>query len=291
MSFFKDISRARKKISTFQTKVIDIKHGKIEYLSKGNGIPVLISHGMTGGVDQGLGMVKDFFPTGYKTICISRFGYLGSCLPKRSKPINQANVYKELLDKLIIDKVVMFGNSAGGPSAIQFAIRYPDKCLGLILHSSTVPLDTPPFTPPKIFMKIIFGSDFVYWFISKYLINFLMLMFVPRSIKQNLNQKQHKHIREIFISSLPISLRTRGVLNDAFVSNPDINNFHFKDISVPTLILHAKDDPATKFLGAVTLSRLISTAKLTVYENGGHLTLGHEDEIKKEISIFIQSVS
>lgn len=290
MDFFKDISQAKERISTFQSKIIGFKQGKIEYLLKGSGNPILISHGMTGGIDQGLGMVKDFFPKGYKTICVSRFGYLKSSLPNDSSPEDQADAYKELIDKLKISKVFVFGNSAGGPSAIQFAIRHPDRCLGLILHSSTVPLDKPPFTPPKFIMKIVFGSNFIYWFISKYLINFLMLMFVPNSIKKGLNKDQLNHIQEIFTSSLPITLRTKGILNDAFVSNPAINSFKFEEISIPTLILHAKDDPAAMYSGAVKLSKLIPNVKFRTYKKGGHLTLGHEEEIKEEISKFIRSI-
>ena len=55
----------------------------------------------------------------------------------------------------------MFGNSAGGPSAIQFAIRHPERCYALVLVASTVPGDVP--LPPKPIMRAIFGSDFVYY--------------------------------------------------------------------------------------------------------------------------------
>ena len=47
-------------------------------------------------------------------------------------PAAQADAYAALLDHLDI-KAPIIGMSAGGPSAIQFALRYPDRCSGLVL--------------------------------------------------------------------------------------------------------------------------------------------------------------
>ena len=37
-----------------------------------------------------------------------------------------------LLDALSIDKVVVMGVSGGGPTTLNFALRHPDRCSGLL---------------------------------------------------------------------------------------------------------------------------------------------------------------
>jgi pimeloyl-ACP methyl ester carboxylesterase len=55
---------------------------------------------------------------------VSRFGYLRSTLPPDASARRPAVAYRERLDSLEIDRVFVFGNSAGGPSAMWFAIDY-----------------------------------------------------------------------------------------------------------------------------------------------------------------------
>ena len=115
-------------------------------------------------------------------------------------------------------------------------------------------------------------------------------MFVSASLKKQLTKQQYGHVEDVFRSSLPVNLRTKGILNDGYVSNPDINaGYPFHEIQVPTLIIHAMDDPVAKFQGAQELAQQIPKATLVSFETGGHLTLGHEEEIKKVIADFVST--
>ena len=87
MSFKKDLENARKNLLALDSNIADTPNGKIEYLRSGKGVPILVSHGMTGGIDQGLGMVDNLIGHKYDIICVSRFGYLKTppsrgCQPK-----------------------------------------------------------------------------------------------------------------------------------------------------------------------------------------------------------------
>lgn len=61
---------------------------------------------------------------------------------------------------------------------------------------------------------------------------------------------------------------------DAYDSNPRVAAILFSTIDVPTLIVHARDDPGPPYGGAVELARKIPGARLLTIERGGHLMLG-----------------
>ena len=252
---------------------------------RGEGPTVLVSHGITGGVDQGIGLSKDYIGDGYRLLFISRFGYLKSSIPNNPSPELQAELYKELLDYLGIENAFIFGNSAGGTSAIQFAINYPKTCSGLILVSSNAPLDKSSDHPPKF----VFKSNFLYWFVMKLVGKSMLGMFVPKNVLKNIpKQEINQIIDEIYFSALPITKRTKGILFDLFVSNPSINDeIPFDMIRSPVIIINSIDDPATLIEGARTLARRIKTSNLLTFDEGGHLILGHEKEIKSQIRKFI----
>ena len=86
-----------------------------------------------------------------------------------------------------------------------------------------------------------------------------------------------------------ICKRSKGTIFDMFVSNPSINtDVPFENIKSPTLILNAKDDPATRIEGAITISSEIKTSFLVILESSGHLLLDKEDEVQSYIEDFIK---
>lgn len=198
--------------------------------------------------------------------------------------------YSLLLDELNIDKAYVMGTSAGGTSALQFALRFPERCKGLILVSSNVPLSQSVKAAPKSAMKVIFGYDIAYWLFSKIMgINMLPMAGTPKSLAKKLpRRKRLQLLQDIILGGLPISERTHGVLNDMYLSNPDINSgYPFEKIRVPVLMIGAKDDPLCLYEGFETLRRKIKDVRAVSYESGGHLILGHEKDIQREISDFI----
>ncbi len=84
--------------------------------------------------------------------------------------------------------------------------------------------------------------------------------------------------------------RSAGVLFDTYVSNPDMDQYPFEQITVPTLVLHAKDDPLSSFSSVRAMAARIPGAKLVAFERGGHLLLGNEEQVALEITHFLQSV-
>ena len=289
LKFRRTMSKNRSHLNNITSQVFTSKYGDIEYLVRGEGPTILVSHGITGGVDQGIGLSNDYIGEKYRLLFVSRFGYLKSSIPNNASPELQAAAYKELLDHLGIESALIFGNSAGGTSAIQFAIRYPKACRGLILVSSNAPLDTPSGHPPKF----VFKSNFLYWFVMKLVGKSILKMFVPKNVIQNLSKQEINQIIDgIYFSALPVTKRTKGILFDLFVSNPSLNDdLSFDGISSPVLIINSIDDPATLIEGARTLASRIKTSNLLTFDTGGHLILGHEKEIRQKVSTFISQNS
>lgn len=284
LRYHKDLAAARQRVDGLQTSVFAWKHGNVEYRVSGEGPALLISHGVTGGVDQGMGLVDAYAGEGYRCLYLSRFGYLKSAMPASPSLKLQAEAYKDLLDFLGIESAFILGNSAGGTSAIQFALDYPDKCRGLILISSNVP-GNKTGSPPKA----VFRSNFLYWCAIRLAGRSMMTMFVPKSIIKRLSgPEKRKLIDDMYVSAMPISRRTKGILFDLEISNPAINgDIPFEKIQAPTLIIHAADDPAPPISGARLLAGRIPNSELAVFETGGHLILNHENEIKAGIRAFI----
>jgi pimeloyl-ACP methyl ester carboxylesterase len=285
--YSRDLSAAKAAVDRIGSQVFNSSFGDMEYLLEGEGPVVLVSHGITGGIDQGK-WITSTLGGGCRYLYVSRFGYLRTAMPEDPSPAKQAAAYVELLDHLGIDSVFVIGNSAGGTSLYHFAHDYPGRCRGMILQSSVVPGDTKPL-PPRFVMQAVFGSDSIYWSSVRLFGTSMSRMFIPKEVIMSMSEEERKTmISRIYLSSLPISARTKGILFDMYVSNIAIDEtFPFEEISVPSLVIHAKDDPAPPYSGAVLVSERIPGCRLVSVESGGHLMIGHEEEIRDAVREFV----
>ncbi|MBN2487864.1 MAG: alpha/beta hydrolase, partial [Methanosarcinaceae archaeon] len=225
------------------SNILKTEYVDIEYSVKEEGTPVLLIHGAGGGYDQGLWLGKVFFGNDYKFISVSRYGYLRSPIPDNASIKLQAAAYNVLLDNLSIDKVIVVGASAGGPSATQFANDYPDRCSALILVSAVsmgpAPDDQDPFFVGTI--HTIQQSDYAYWLVTKFLQpTILDMMGIPTQVYETFDPEQKELAQEMLDVMHPMSQRYKGTINDEkmieFYTVPTGN------LRAPTLIIHAKDD-------------------------------------------------
>jgi pimeloyl-ACP methyl ester carboxylesterase len=282
--FRQDMGDARARLAAQRTEIFQSRYGDIEYRVSGSGPAVLVSHGITGGVDQAAALVtewRNFQPNQYRFIYVSRFGYLGSDLPDAATPRTQAAAYRDLLDHLGIDRVFVVGNSAGGPSAMWFAIDNPDRTNGLILISSAVPGPEAEYIP-----ELVAKHDFIYWAAVKAAPGKLLKLLLPESVIAGMTEDQKDFaIQNAFIASMPISERTDGIRFDSTVTLPSINELPFEQIKPPTLIIQSTDDPRED-AGGQEMARRIPNSTL-IGLTGGHFLLGHETEIQQANAGFI----
>jgi len=286
--FRRDIGAARERVQNLGSHVVETDCGPIEYATLGEGYPVLVVHGIFGGFDQGLVTARGQLGEGFQAIVPSRFGYLRTPLPDGASPAAQADAYVCLLDAIGIERAAILATSAGGTSAIQFALRHPDRCSALVLVSSNAPGETEAGLPPEPVARAMFRSDFAFWLLTTYFRPSMgAIMGVPKGF--DLAPEHEADIAEVMETILPVSPRTDGALFDMYISNPDINSgYPLEEIAVPVLIIHAVDDPLASFDNARRMAERIPGARLVTIESGGHMLLGQEERIETEIGAFLE---
>jgi pimeloyl-ACP methyl ester carboxylesterase len=278
-----DIDAARRRLAAREHHSIHTPYGSVQYAEHGQGPPLLFSHPLVGGFDLGLGCADSWIGDGFRVIAPSRFGYLGSSLPPGVMPADQADAYALLLDALGIERAAIVGYSAGGPSVIQFALRHPDRTTGLILLGSALPGKAGG--PPKPVAQLLF-TDLVFWALKAYApFQFARLLGTPKGFR--LTPEQRTGILESEESLFPIRPRKQGAIFDLYVSNPDVQGYPLEEISVPALIINARDDGLSVFQNAARAAERIPGAELLAIDQGGHMLLGSEDLIGQEVTRFL----
>ena len=111
--------------------------GPVECAIDGDGPAVLALHGAMGGWDQAALLAETIGAPGFRTVAVSRPGYLGTPLLPEAGPEAQADQLAALLDALAVPRAAVMAVSGGGPAALHFALRHPDRCWALVLVSTT----------------------------------------------------------------------------------------------------------------------------------------------------------
>jgi pimeloyl-ACP methyl ester carboxylesterase len=294
IAYRRDIGLARERVST-GSHVAQTPCGQIEYASVGNGPPVLIVHGAGGGFDQGLYFAKPFVQAGYRILTMSRFGYLRTPLPADASPPAQADAHACLLDALSIERVVaIVGVSAGAPSSMQFVLRHPERSDRLIL---LVPLayalrsaeqSTAPASTPVVFETAL-KSDFLFWLAAKVMQRTLVkaILATPPEVLDRADDAEQTRALAMLDHILPVSPRQQGLLNDATVAQT-LPRYELEGITTPTLAISFSDDLYGTYENARYTSEHIPGARFLGYPSGGHVWVGHGQEVLEEILSFIE---
>ncbi|MDY4833924.1 MAG: alpha/beta hydrolase [Frisingicoccus sp.] len=270
----KAIQEGKHRLEEYGAKNIELCYGNMRYVDRGDGDVILSVHGIFGGYDQAYDTCKDF-ASDYRILAPSRFGYPGSDIKGAGTPSEQAEAYVELLDRLGINQVYVLSTSAGGSVAIRFALDYPERTKGLILYCSAMPLTE----KPEKYSEYAGPPEFL---CNNY------AMFLMRPVFGPVMGMDPSTI----YSMMPVSERKAGVVLDAAVTNPDMarnyESYDIENLKVPVLILHAKDDKLASYESAVNASARFPKYIFVSFEDGGHLMAGHEAEVHKAVTDFVQ---
>ncbi|MFT5103860.1 MAG: 2-hydroxy-6-oxonona-2,4-dienedioate hydrolase [Candidatus Latescibacterota bacterium] len=111
------------------------KEGEFNYLEIGEGTPIIILHGLMGGLSNFDGVANFFSVRGYKILIPE--------LPIYEMPILKTNVknfakyVKSFIDHVGHDDVILLGNSLGGHIGLLYTKYYPEKIKALVITGSS----------------------------------------------------------------------------------------------------------------------------------------------------------
>ena len=285
----REIRSIRREVESGST-IAETAAGAVEYAEVGEGAPLLMIHGAGGGYDQGLLIARDF-GEGYRVIAPSRFGYLKTPVPEDASPAAQADAHAALLDFLGISWCILVGVSAGGPSAIEMALRHPDKVAALILvvprtYDPTQSVGADQSFQSQAMLRLIESSaDFLFWLAMRFarpaVVRFLGS---PPEIEANAPPEDQQRVTEVMRSILPLSGRVRGIAVDSSI---ELSPWPLERVAAPVLVVSAKDDLWKTLPGARFTAGQIPGSELRVLESGGHLMIGREKQVTGWIREFL----
>ena len=269
-----DIGRQYQRVRG-KTSLVPSPYGDIEYTEGGVGPDVLVIHGSGGGYDQGELIAQAVLGDEFHWIAPSRFGYLRSTFHAGATFDDQARAYAALLDHLGIQRVAVVALSQGGPSALLFALFYPERVSSLTLISCGVaPVaseDQGQANQKGTTLVTVFQHDELYWLIT-HLFNkqFMTLMGADEGVVAGLTPQQLELVRLTIDDMNPASLRSDGVVFDNTRPKPGAR---IAGIHAPTLVIHATDDTLQLYENGAFAAATIPDARLLRFERGGHLLI------------------
>jgi pimeloyl-ACP methyl ester carboxylesterase len=274
--------------------VINTKAGPIEYAEFGEGPAVLAIHGAMGGYDQSLILARIIGAPGYRYIAISRPGYLGTPISSGRSPEQQADLCASLLDELGIREAVVAVVSGGGPCALQFALRYSERCRALVLVSTCSGKVETRIPLSFRIMKLMVRSSFFASRIEKKLAQDPERA-ASRSIPdpalraRTLADPETGQLFRALLASTAtrMSLRMAGTEND--IATTRSTTYPLGEIKAPALIVHGTDDPMLPFeQHARGFEARMPKAELLVAEGGGHACIfTHREQIRPRVETFL----
>jgi pimeloyl-ACP methyl ester carboxylesterase len=276
-----DMNAARSRLAAVERHVISTGWGEVEYAERGSGAPVLVIHGIFHHCVGGLLSVRDLFPD-RRVIAPSRFGYLGSSMPANATPATQADAFAALLDALEIGQIDVVGLSAGVTSALQLALRHPERVRHLVLLVGNLPGSPTAVVQPSWTRRV--SRQFAMWALRTCALSTMARLVAAVPPGFAMTDEDVRYVAEFIDSFFPMS--ADGHNFDLFVSNADVTNYNLEAITVPTLIAHTKDDQLASHEASRRAAERIPGARFVSFESGGHLMLGQQKECRQALTDF-----
>lgn len=278
---------------------VQTARGTVECVDHGQGPAVLAVHGGMGGWDQGVLLARALFGDAppLRVIAPSRPGYLGTPLAGKETPEAQADLFAALLDQAGVERALVCAVSAGGPSALLFALRHPERCAGLVLVSTcTGRLELPPNIRRRLpLMRLLVRIPGLAALMRRRAAS-------GRSASRSISSPElrartlaHPEAGVLF-RALQVSVFERMADRLAGTAN-DMARFDvlapipMEQVAVPVLAIHGTADPVVAFDHGRRAAETIPGAELMAVEAGEHVVLfTHLDAVRERTARFARRI-
>ena len=196
-------------------------------------------------------------------------------------------VYALLLDHLGIDRAAVLAYSAGSASALELALRRPGRVLGLVLANARLGGPTQQAAQAHPEHGVRLGAPV--WLYRALLPSlYARMVGIPKGYQPI--PEDLATIRAV--SELQFPLRPRSVAQSSTVRvQPGRRPVPFEELTVPTLIVSATDDPWARHHYAAAAAGRIPGAKLVTIDRGGPLFLSHDAQVRTATGGFLEPVA
>ena len=278
---------------------VQTARGPVRCIVEGQGPALLAIHGAMGGAEQSWLLARALLGAAapaWRVIAVARPGYPGTLLSLGRTPEAQADLHAAVLDALGEDRAVIAAVSAGGPSALQLALRHPDRCRALTLVSACTGRLA---TPPKVRRRMA---------VLRLLTAFPGVAAALRSrgarrpmasLERGVSDPTVRAraladpeacalVRALSVSAMD-GLRDRlpGTLNDTD-RYADLDRPPLDRIATPLLAIHGTADPVVPLSHAEAVAAGVQDADLLAIEGGEHLALfTHLQDIRGRTAAFL----
>lgn len=263
---------------------VDTPSGRLHYVEAGTGPAVLMLHGSGPGATG----ISNFAPNighlaqNFRVIAVDMPGWGKSDTVTVDKRDHVQSAL-ELLDALEIDKAAFIGNSMGGMTSVRFATTHPDRISHLVTMG-------PGSGTPGMFVAAGLSEGL-------------------RTLQQAYRDPSVEGMRKLVdVMTFDPKFATDELVaqrSETARSRPDhLKNFldglgsdrarhmlephKIAQISVPTLLIHGRDDRVVHFEHSLRLHSLIPDSRLLLINRCGHWAqLEHAAEFNRVVSGFL----
>ena len=188
-----------------------------------------------------------------------------------------------VVDAVGIERFPLLGISQGGPVAVAYSVRHPERVSHLILYGAfalggkkRAPAEKEMREAMATLMRLGWGADnpsFRQMFTSR---------FIPGGTHQ---QAEYFNELQLKTTSPECAARYFDVVGDFDITDV------LSEVKAPTLVMHARDDQMVPFEAGRELAANIPGAQFIALPGRNHLFLEHEpasDRFFEEISLFLR---
>ncbi|RJE89633.1 alpha/beta hydrolase [Paenibacillus sp. 1011MAR3C5] len=250
----------------------------LEYSIVGSGEPVLVFHGGHSNCKETLGY-SEMTEKGYRLITPSRPGYGATSIELGEELDDACDAYVKLMDELGLASAHLLAVSAGGPSGIRFAARYPERTKSLILQSAVTRHWLGTEDRAYKFSKRMFrpGSEKYTWALVRgFGAYFPRVLF--KSMISSFSLLPSNEVRRrlgdddvsLFLQMINLQRSGQGFMLDLREAMND-RDTELAQIRCPVLVMHSRHDATVSIEHARHIARHVPHASVCELDAWGHL--------------------
>lgn len=259
---------------------VEVASGRLHVLDRParNGYPgatIVLLHGASGGlaeIDLALG---EALSEGHRVIAVDRPGHGWSDRPggvADASPARQADLIRQALDRMDVDRAVIVGHSLAGAVAANLALDHADKVSGLVLLSAV----THPWPGGVALQNTVASSPVLGGPMVRTIVYPLGMLTMDKAVAKVFapGVPPPDYVER---ASIPLLLRPRQFRANA----QDITNLkafvttqssRYGAIAIPATVITADEDHVvTPGIHSEAIARQIAGAKLVVLPGAGHM--------------------